>query len=170
MSAPQDPDLVFEHLGPLEMGDRMVVADAACLSPRFEGLGRGALKLQMVLPVVPGQWEALVARSRLQPEGPPSLILLCHESELETAGTFDDATSPGLVSVDSGRLMLGHAGLRDDPNLQVQLPLIPPEELPGVVLEAGAAVDVVIPGPLSVFTSTRRPATVVFVPTLGDGP
>ena len=92
MSAEQPPHLEFEHLGPLDMGDRMVVADAACLSPRFEGLGRGALKLQMVLPVVTLRSPTTAAMSPAQTHWISSRLFACIFRRRPTRSRRDFAT------------------------------------------------------------------------------
>lgn len=163
-----DGALSFDHLGELEMGDRLVVADASYLGPQFEGMRATghpgapapARRLQLGVEVVPGRWHALVG---LDGEGTAAVLLLCHQRELARPDVLEHAEALGLVQVDSGRLVMVHEGLRDDPELLTVLPTLSPDDFPGVVLEAGAAVDRLEAGVYTVLTSTERPRTVVFM-------
>lgn len=163
-----DTALTFDHLGELEMGDRMVVADASYLGPQFagmratarEGAPGPARQLQLVVDVAPGRWHALIG---LDGAGTAAVLLLCRDDELSRPDVLEQADGLGLVQVDSGRLVVVHAGLRDDPDLLTVLPTLAPEDFPGVVLEAGVAVDRLDPGVYTVLASTEQPRTVVFM-------
>lgn len=158
-----DEALTFDHLGSFEVGDRMVVCDSSYLGPQFQGMRRtdGAPRsLQLELPVEPGVWHALVGET---PDGDPAVLLLCHGRELELDDVFERAEVRGVLQVDGRRLVAGHAGLRDDPELLTVLPTLPADQFPGIVLDAGAAVDGLESGAYVVHTSVDQPSTVVFL-------
>lgn len=165
-----DPDqtLTFDHLGELEMGDEMIVADPSYLGPQFAGMTAGTVepttgprrRLQLRVAVKPGTWHALVG---LGADGTPAVLLLCLDEELVQPDVFERAEGLGLLQVDSGRLALIHAGLQDDTQLLTVLPTLPADQFPGVVLDAGAAVDGLDAGAYTVLASADDPRTVVFL-------
>lgn len=159
----EDDALNFDHLGSFEVGDRMVVCDVSYLGPQFVGMSRAdapARRLALDLDVAPGVWHALVGES---PTGDPAVLLLCHQRELALDEVFEHAELRGVIQVDGGRVVAGHDGLRDDPQLLTVLPTLDADQFPGIVLEAGAAVDGLEPGAYVVHTSVEQPATVVFM-------
>ena len=159
-----DTPLDFDHLGEFEVNDEIAMADVSYFGPQFEGIaatGAGPRRrLQAVLEVEEGRWHALIGQG---PDGAAAVLLLCHDRELAEPGVFEHAEAVALLQIDSGRLVAGHEGLRSDPQLLTVLPSLPADDFPGIVLDAGAAVDDLEPGNYTVLASAERPHTVLFV-------
>lgn len=154
--------LAFEHISEFELGDGLALGDARYFTPDFDDTRRGKLPLNHVLEVRPGPWHAFEV---LDSGGQPGFVLLCHEDELSEADmpAFDQAESPGLLVVDSDRMVAIDATVREQPEVASAVTQVDAQTLPVTVAGNGVATAVPRPGRYPVFTSIGHPRTVVFV-------
>jgi hypothetical protein len=163
-------ELVFDHVGSFTCAGALVICDVQWLDPRFAGMRRGSVQLDLQLDLKPGGWQALVVREA----GKPTIhfIVLSHDDEFEHAAELDQAEAIGLIEIDSGRIAAlvpelradervrttALATERDDLPAMLRSPEAEPDQEPG-----GALIDVDTAGLFGVYAPPGVPRTAVFL-------
>lgn len=163
-------ELVFEHVGSFHCAGRLLLCDVEWLDPRFAGMQRGSIHLDLELAVAPGGWQALVAREA--GKDTVHFVVLSHDDELDQPTPLDQAESIGLLQIESGRIAALAPELRADERVRTTLLATEREQLPAMVRgpdrEAseepeGALVDVDTAGVFAVYAPPGLPRTAVFL-------
>lgn len=171
-------DLSFEHVGTLACGDRLLLCDVEYIAPRFAGMGRGALRFDVEVEIVPGTWQVLVARdSAADPDDSLRFVLLTHERELDDPAPLDEAEAIALLRVDSGRITALDPELRADPLIQTAVIEAPREQVPCMLRDPaapehaaprGALLDVDLAGVFELYAGAGEPRSSLFL-AVGTG-
>ncbi|EDM74429.1 hypothetical protein PPSIR1_27848 [Plesiocystis pacifica SIR-1] len=144
------PDLEFEHVGTMEIGDRLVLCDVEFLAPRFAGMVAGGpgtpgarVRLDFEAEVEAGTWQVLAAYALPRvPDGdgdapPPAFVILTHDRELEHDLPLDHAEAVALLRIDSGRFCAVDVELRGDMDIQRAVLEAPREQVPCMLTPLG---------------------------------
>jgi hypothetical protein len=168
-------DLEFEHVGTMRCAERLLIADVEYAPPRFAGAMQGKVSLAAVVAVVPGLWQVLVALER----GEPRFLILSHDRELDNPAPLDQAEAIALIRVDSGRITVLDAELRDDPDIQTALLEAPREQVPCMLRPPpppagsgadprGALLDIDAGGVFELYAGPGHPRTAMFLAITND--
>ncbi len=162
-------ELVFDHVGSFHSEGRLLLCDVEWLDPRFTGMQRGSLRMDLELAIKPGGWQALVAREA--GKDTVHFVVLSHDDELEQPAELDQAESIGLLRIDSGRIAALTPELRADERVRTTLLATERDELPAMIRApereqdepGGALFDVDTAGVFAVFAPPGVPRTAVFL-------
>ena len=168
-----DGELIFEHVGSMECDERLLLCDVEYFDPRFAGMRRGQVALNLELEVAPGTWQVLLVRdppthADKQP-GEPRFVLLTHSAELDDRTPLDQAEAIGLLRVDSGRITALDADLRELEVIATALVEAPREQVPcmltapGDNVARGALLDIDLGGNFELYAGPGRPHASLFL-------
>ncbi|MFV8750329.1 hypothetical protein ACNOYE_07245 [Nannocystaceae bacterium ST9] len=162
-------ELVFDHVGSFHCEGKLILCDVEWLDPRLAGMQRGNLRLDLELDVVPGGWQALVAREA----GKDAIhfVVLSHDDELDEPTPLDQAESIGLLRIDSGRIAALVPELRADERVRTTALATEREDLPAMIRmperehdePGGALFDVDTAGVFAVYAPPGVPRTALFL-------
>lgn len=167
-------ELVFDHVGSFHCAGQLVICDVAWLDPRFAGMRRGSVRLDLELELAPGGWQALVAREAGKPE--IHFVVLSHDDELDQPTELDQAESIGLIAIESGRIAALTPELRADERVRTTSLATEREDLPAMIRApdagpdeepGGALFDVDTAGVFAVYAAPGQPRTAVFLALAG---
>ena len=172
-----DDDLAFEHVGTLACGERLLICDVEYVDPRFAGVAKGPVRLDVEVEVLPGTWQVLVVRERAgDPEADVRFVLLTHERELDDPAPLDEAEVLALLRVDSGRITVLDPELRAEPVIQTAVLEAPREQVPCMLrdpaaLDAeprGALLDLDLGGVFELYAGASAPRSSLFLSLTSD--
>lgn len=166
-------ELAFEHVGTMVCDDRLLLCDVEYLPPRFAGMARGAIGLDVEVEIEPGTWQLLLAR---RADGEISVVLLAHDRELDQGTPLEQAEVVARLRVDSGRITALDPTLRDDLDMQTAVLEAPREQVPCMLTpltaegEAdtaaeprGALIDIDAGGVFELHASVEQPRRTLFL-------
>ena len=172
-------ELVFEHVGTMVCRERLLLCDVEYFDPRFAGMRRGKVELGVELEVMPGPWQVLLvrdpsAKDEDEREAELRFVLLAHDDELDDHTPLDQAEAVALVRVDSGRITVVDAELREDEVIATALVEAPREQVPclltapGDTDPRGALLDIDLGGVFELYAGLGRPRSSLFLTLAQD--
>ena len=166
---PSGRELKFEHVGEFQLEHDLVIADPHYLSSSFAAMQANGVRMSVSAKVIPGTWHILVVHEAQRPEHTDFLIL-CHDDELAATDPMMDAEAIGMLRIDSGKVVALDAELRDQLDIQQAVEEADPTTLPGTVVDRGATAALEPRSIYTVYASTQRPRSSIFLAAEGDEP